>query len=84
LGNGYFSKVYLVSDIHQKLFAMKIIKKQSFKTKEQIQKILVEKEILKVLNHRNILKLFKTIQSKDRMYFLLEYCDKGNLLFNLN
>lgn len=61
LGTGYFSKVYLVSDHEGRLFALKVIKKKLFLTKESIQKILVEKAILRALNHENILKLYKTI-----------------------
>lgn len=83
LGSGLFSKVCLVS-YKQKLYAMKIIKKKNFLTKESIQKILVEKEILKLLKHKNILKLYKTLQTKDRIYFLLEYISKGNLLQIMN
>lgn len=83
LGSGLFSKVCLVT-YKEKFYAMKIIKKKNFLTKESIQKILVEKEILKLLKHKNILKLYKTIQSRDRIYFLLEYISKGNLLTIMN
>ena len=84
LGTGLFSNVYLVQDHQKDLFALKIIKKRKFVTKESIQKILVEKEILKILDHQNILKLHKTFQSKNRLYFLLEYASRGNLLRILN
>ena len=84
LGSGYFSNVYLVSDCEGKLYALKVIKKAKFKSKENIQKILVEKLILKALKHENILKLYKTIQSKKNLYFFLEYASKGNLLSILN
>jgi len=36
LGSGFFSKVYLVSDHEGKLYALKVIKKRKFKTKESI------------------------------------------------
>lgn len=61
LGSGFFSKVYLVSDLEGRLFALKVIKKRKFKTKESIQKILVEKSILNSLKHENILRLYKTL-----------------------
>ena len=83
LGKGLFSKVYLVK-YKTKLFAMKVIEKKRFLNKHSIQKILVEKEILKLLDNENILKLYKTLQSKKKIYFLLEYVSKGNLIHILN
>jgi serine/threonine protein kinase len=77
LGSGLFSKVYLVSDKKNKLFAMKVIEKSNFKAREHIQKILIEKEIMKNVKHRNVLKLYKTFQTRDNVYFILEYAAKG-------
>jgi len=45
-----------------------------------MQKFIVEKEILSKLNHKNILKLRRTIQTRDKLYYELDYCSKGDLL----
>lgn len=80
IGSGLFSKVYLVKDDRQNLFAMKVIEKSSFKARDHIQKILIEKEIMKNMNHRNILRLYKTFQTEKNVYFILEYAAKGEIL----
>ena len=81
LGSGLFSTVYLVKDNKDKRYAMKVIQKKNFRTRDHIQKILIEKEIMKNLNHRNILKLYKTFQTEQNIYFLMEYASKGTQKF---
>ena len=56
---------------------MKVIQKKNFRTRQSIEKILVEKEIMKNLKHRNILKLYKTFQTKEEVYLIIEYAEKG-------
>jgi len=41
--------------------------------------ILKEREILKSIDHPNILRLLDTIDTTDVMYLVLEYCDGGDL-----
>ena len=80
LGSGLFSKVYLVKLKNKSLMAMKVIKKKDFKTREQIKKIVTEKELMRIMRHRNILMLNNTFQSKDKLYLILEYAAKGRLI----
>lgn len=84
LGSGLFSRVYLAENRDGVKVAIKMIKKKNFVTKETIQKILIEKEILKLIDHVNVLKLYKTMQTHSRIYFVLELAPKGNLLNVLN
>lgn len=84
VGSGLFSRVYLATDKDGRRCAIKMIKKKHFATRETIQKILVEKEILRIIDHENVLKLYKTMQTHSRIYFVLEYSPKGNLLNVLN
>ena len=84
LGSGLFSRVYLAENRDGMKVAIKMIKKKNFVTKETIQKILIEKEILKLIDHINVLKLYKTMQTHSRIYFVLELAPKGNLLNVLN
>jgi protein-serine/threonine kinase len=84
IGKGLFSKVYLAIDPSGRKVGLKTIQKKNFVAKEGIEKIIIEKEILKLINHRNVLKLYKTMQTTSRIYFVLEYADKGNLLNIVN
>lgn len=83
IGSGLFSQVYLAIK-SEKRVALKIIKKKNFQNKQTIHKILIEKDIMKILDHPNILKLNKTMQSHSCLFFELEFCEKGSLLSILN
>ena len=84
IGKGLFSKVYLAIDSTGTKVGLKVIAKKNFVAKEAIEKIIIEKEILKILDHKNILKLYRTLQTTTHIYFILEYADKGNLLNLIN
>ena len=84
LGSGLFSKVFLVKTKDKSLMAMKVIKKKDFKTRDQIKKIVTEKELMRILRHRNILMLRNTFQTKDKLYLILEYAAKGSLTRQLD
>lgn len=84
IGKGLFSRVFLAIDQKGNLVALKTIKKKNFLTKDNIQKIIIEKEVLKLVEHPNILKLYRTIQTNSKLVFVLEYAGKGNLINILN
>ncbi len=84
IGKGLFSKVYMAVDEKGNKVALKIIKKKNFLNKENIQKIIIEKEVLKLVEHPNILRLHRTIQTNSKLVFVLEYAAKGNLINILN
>lgn len=84
IGKGLFSKVYLAIDEKGNKVALKVIKKKNFLNKENIQKIIIEKEVLKMVEHPNILKLYRTIQTNSKLVFVLEFAAKGNLIAILN
>ena len=77
LGEGGYGQVYLVR--HKKmnlLRAMKIIPKNS---KNQKEKTDEEIELLKQLDHPNIVKLFEYFSDKDKYFLITEYCRGGDL-----
>lgn len=84
IGKGLFSKVYLAIDPSGRKVGLKTIEKKNFVAKEAIEKIIIEKEILKRIDHKNVLKLYRTMQTNSQIYFVLEYADKGNLLNLIN
>ena len=80
LGEGGYGQVYLVR--HKKmnlLRAMKIIPVNSKNEEEQTDE---EIELLKQLDHPNIVKLFEYFSDEDKYYLITEYC-KGGDLFDL-
>ena len=84
IGRGLFSKVFLVLDKKKKKKTLKIIKKKNFSAPKVLEKFLIEKEILQNTSHNNILKLYKTTQSNNKIYYELEFASKGNILQMLN
>lgn len=87
LGDGAFSSVFLA--IHRPTgvhVAIKIIKKNNTSTTQTLSHesnkfsdILHEAEILKSLNHPNIIKLFEFFEDDNNFYFVQELCEHGTV-----
>lgn len=75
IGSGSFAVVW--KSIHRHLgteFAIKEIDKKHFN--DNLRK---EISILRNITHPNIIRLFEAIETEDRIYLVLEYCDGGDL-----
>ena len=48
-------------------------------TKDKIQEIKNEAEILSKFNHKNIVKYYESFENDDKFFILMEYCDGQNL-----
>ena len=89
LGGGGQGNVYKVcSLINHKIYAMKIIDLDYQKDKNLDEKndkeadkqyIYNEIELLKKLNHPNIVKYYKSFKEKNKIYIIMEYFDNGDL-----
>ena len=79
LGNGSYGKVYKAMNIKtENLVAIKsIIKKKDNKIDENI--IKNEINVLKKLNHPNIVKIYEFYDIKDNYYLITEFCKYGEL-----
>ena len=84
LGKGMFCEVRLAKEQGGRLVAVKIIRKKFFADRDSIKKIIIEKEIMNSLDHRHILKLYRTFQTNSRLFFVLEFAQRGNLLGLIN
>lgn len=60
-------------------FAVKKIDKASLVNKKIKETLLREIKIHSQLRHENIVRLYTSLEDKDFIYLVLEYCDKGNL-----
>ncbi|RLV93941.1 Serine/threonine-protein kinase psk1 [Spathaspora sp. JA1] len=92
LGKGSYGKVLLVREISTgRLFAQKQLKKASLIINENTNEVheinynrtLNEKNILKMVNHANIVKLYYAFQDNNKVYLILEYLDGGELFHHL-
>ena len=82
LGEGSYGKVYLVKHriLTSSLRAMKEIKKSSKDiSKEAESDILNEINILKKLDHPNIVKIFEFYNQPDSFFLVTELCKEGEL-----
>jgi calcium-dependent protein kinase len=79
LGEGSYGKVYKVFDKIGKTYrALKVIKK-STTSKADEEKMLKEIDILKMLDHPNIVKIFEFYNTKSRYYIITELLSGGEL-----
>jgi|MDSY01.2.fsa_nt_gb CRP-like cAMP-binding protein len=86
LGQGSFGRVKLVQDKKNKknIFALKSLHKEEIVRYAQQTNTLNEKNIMMVCNHPFILQLHNTYKDSHRLYFLLEFCNGGELFSRLH
>ncbi|CAG9324084.1 CDPK1_39 [Blepharisma stoltei] len=79
LGNGSFGSVHKAIHISSgAVRAIKVLSKSKFK-KDDREKLIQEVEILKDLDHPNILKIYEVIEDDISLYIVTELCTGGEL-----
>jgi calcium-dependent protein kinase len=81
IGSGTFSDVYLCRHSPTgTLRALKVTYKAGLSRQQKdSQMLLQEIQILKMLDHPNILKCYEVFEDKSKYYLALEYCQRGDL-----
>ena len=81
LGEGTFGKVDLVEHkITGLVRAMKSIKKSNINSEENNEDIVLnELNILKTIDHQNVVKIYEFYVDDNNYYFITEYCPGGDL-----
>ena len=80
IGKGAFGEVYLTTRIgYNKLYATKKIPKKLVETPSIKKHLVDELEILKTLDHKNIIKLETIKQSENNYYIITDYYNGGGL-----
>ena len=81
IGSGGFAKV--VQGIHiptGEKVAVKIMDKmQLFTDPLNLGRVKTEISILKIVRHKNIIKLYEVIETPQKIYLIMEYCEGGEL-----
>ena len=80
IGTGSFAtvlKARRVGDATQQAFALKVIDKKRCRGQEK--HLVHEIAILKHVNHPNIIRLYDVVETKSRLYLLMEYVAGGEL-----
>jgi len=78
IGVGSFASVYLGQDKNKKQVAIKKINITKISVK-LLHKFNIEMEIVKTLNHVNIVKTIETFKTTNNIYVVMDYCNNNTL-----
>ncbi len=80
IGKGTFSIVKLGENkLTKEKVAIKIMLKSKIINQEDLIRIAREIEMLKKLNHPNVIKIYKILEDSKQFYIIMEYCENGEL-----
>lgn len=80
LGEGSYGQVFRVKHKDISVYrAMKKITGSNNKDPEKVKEITNEIELMKTMDHPNIVKIFEFYNTKDGFYLITEYCNGGEL-----
>ena len=84
VGKGAFGKVIIVRYLNNdKIYAMKILKKEEIINRKQINHAKTERLLLEKLNHPFIVKLQFAFQDSKKLYLVTEFLQGGELFFHI-
>ncbi|KAK2705109.1 serine/threonine-protein kinase Sgk2-like isoform X2 [Artemia franciscana] len=85
VGKGSFGKVLLAKHIHDKQhYAIKVLEKEKIIKRNETRHILAERNILlKNISHPFLVSLKFCFQTKDKLYFALDFINGGELFFHI-
>jgi len=84
VGKGSFGKVMQVRKRDTgKIYAMKVLDKKHILEHNEVEHTLAEKHILQKISHPFLVNLHFSFQTEDKLYFILDYVNGGELFFHL-
>ncbi|XP_077141671.1 RAC-beta serine/threonine-protein kinase [Ranitomeya variabilis] len=85
LGKGTFGKVILVREkASGRYYAMKILRKEVIIAKDEVAHTVTESRVLQNTRHPFLTALKYAFQTSDRLCFVMEYANGGELFFHLS
>lgn len=64
-------------------FALKVVEKAKIPGRQSLERLYREKDLLSSLANPGIVKFYHTLKDEQRLYFVLEYLDGGELLWHM-
>lgn len=85
IGVGSFGKVLLAKHKEtEQVFAIKVLSKKAIKQRDEVKHIMAERNVLlKNLKHPFLVGLHYSFQTREKLYFVLDYVNGGELFFHL-
>jgi RAC serine/threonine-protein kinase len=65
------------------MYALKVLRKDNIIKRNQVEHTRTERSVLGYVKHPFIVGMNMAFQSKDKLYFVLDYCAGGELFFHL-
>jgi len=85
LGKGTFGKVILCREKSSNhLYAIKILKKEVIIKKDEVEHTMTENRVLQSTRHPFLIGLKYSFTTQDRLCFVMEYVNGGELFFHLS
>lgn len=85
LGKGTFGKVMLGKEIKTgNVYAIKLLRKDVVLAKDEVEHTLTENRVLQNAKHPFLTELIYSFQTVDRLVFVMEYVNGGELFFHLS
>ncbi|KAK6766168.1 hypothetical protein RB195_025831 [Necator americanus] len=85
IGKGSFGRVFQV--VHKetgKIYAMKVLSKEHIRKKNEVKHVMAELSVLKAnFHHPFLVSLHFSFQNKDKLYFVLDHLNGGELFSHL-
>jgi RAC serine/threonine-protein kinase len=76
--------VFLAKEkITGEIFALKVLRKDFVVRRNQVEHTKTERSVLGYMNHPFIVGMKMAFQSKEKLYFVLDYCPGGELFYHL-
>lgn len=81
IGKGSFGKVYLAQHKTESIhFAIKVLDKKHILARNEVKHIMCERNVLlKNINHPFLVGLHYSFQTKDKLYFVLDFINGGEV-----
>ena len=76
-------KIALDIDDDFREYAMKVLKKQAMKKRNQVNHIKAERKIMELIDFPFIVKLKYAFQNEEKLYMVMDYCPGGELFFHI-